>query len=100
MGTALHHEMTIPPDQLEAELLRLPREERARLAELLAASVDREVAAWWEDEIDCRYQGYLRGEIEAVDAREALAALHVRFSGRSKTERRRVGGVHKVDGVR
>jgi len=80
MGTALHHEMTIPPDQLEAELLRLPREERARLAELLAASVDRELAAWWEEEIHRRLQGYERGEIEAVDAREALAQLRAKFS--------------------
>jgi hypothetical protein len=79
MGTALHHEMTIPPDQLEAELLRLPREERARLAELLAESVDSEVAAGWEEEIARRLQAYERGEMEAVDAREALARLRAKF---------------------
>lgn len=79
MGTALHHEMTIPPDQLEAELLRLPREERARLAAILAASIESEVAERWNRESARRYEAYLRGEIDAVDAEEALAKLREKF---------------------
>ncbi|HSU17938.1 addiction module protein [Longimicrobium sp.] len=80
MGTALHHEMTIPLDQLEAELFRLPREERARLADLLAESVEREIAEWWDAESTRRYEAFLRGEIEAVDAREALARLRAEYT--------------------
>ena len=83
MGTALHHEMTIPPDQLEAGLLRLPREERIRLAALLVESIEREAAAAWDAESTRRFEAYLRGDIEAVDAEEALAGLRARFCGRS-----------------
>lgn len=51
--------MTI--EQVEAEVLRLPRAERARLAELLISSLDEdsEIERAWEDEAERRYQRYL-----------------------------------------
>jgi hypothetical protein len=71
--------MTIPTEQLEQELLQLPREVRARLAEVLVQSVERDVAAAWDAEAERRYQAYLRGEIDAHPAREALAALRAKL---------------------
>ena len=66
-------------EQLEQELLQLPREVRSRLADVLTESVEREVAAVWDAEADRRYQAYLRGEIQAYPAKEALAELKAKL---------------------
>lgn len=66
-------------EQLEQELLQLPPDVRSRLADVLAESVEREVAAAWGAEADRRYQAYLRGEIEAYPAKEALAELRAKL---------------------
>ena len=65
-------------EQLEAEVLKLPLHERARLAERLLSSLgeDSEIEQAWEDVAEARYQQYLAGEMEAVSASEALAEIH------------------------
>ena len=67
--------MTI--EQLEAEALKLPREVRARLAEVLISSLDEdsEIERAWEKEAEERYQRYLAGEEGAASATEALSEL-------------------------
>lgn len=67
--------MTI--EQVEAEVLRLPRAERARLAELLISSLDEdsEIERAWEDEAERRYQRYLAGDEEAIPAAQVLAEI-------------------------
>lgn len=70
-------EMTL--EQLEQELLQLPPDVRSRLADVLAESVEREAAAAWDAEADRRYQAYLRGEIKAYPAKEALAELRAKL---------------------
>lgn len=67
--------MTI--EQVEAEVLRLPRAEWARLAELLISSLDEdsEIERAWEDEAERRYQRYLAGDEEAIPAAQVLAEI-------------------------
>jgi putative addiction module component (TIGR02574 family) len=64
-------------EQLESEALKLPRHERARLAEALLSSLDEEteIDQAWEEEAERRYQRHLAGEEPAVDADEALTRL-------------------------
>jgi hypothetical protein len=79
MDTAAQAEMTIPLDQLKRELLQLPRDVRAHLADVLAASVEKEVAAAWDEEIRRRQEVFRRGEIDAIPADEVLAQLRARI---------------------
>jgi hypothetical protein len=79
MDSAAQAEMTIPVDQLERELLQLPRDVRAHLADVLSASVEKEVAAAWDEEAERRHEAFLRGEIEAIPAEEVMAELRARF---------------------
>ncbi len=57
--------------------LALSEEDRARLAELLLASLDAEppseVEVAWEAEIKRRLGAYDRGEVQAIDAEEVFA---------------------------
>ena len=57
--------------------LALSQEDRARLAEVLLASLDpepqSEVEAAWELEIERRLAAYDRGEVQAIDAEEVFA---------------------------
>ena len=57
--------------------LALSQEDRARLAEVLLASLDpepqSEVEAAWEVEIGRRLAAYDRGEVQAIDAEEVFA---------------------------
>ena len=57
--------------------LALSQEDRARLAEVLLASLDpepqSEVEAAWEVEIERRLAVYDRGEVQAIDAEEVFA---------------------------
>ena len=57
--------------------LALSQEDRARLAEVLLASLDpepqSEVEAAWEVEIERRLAAYDRGEVQAIDAEEVFA---------------------------
>jgi putative addiction module component (TIGR02574 family) len=62
---------------LQAEVLKLPSHERARVAELLISSLDEEdeIAAAWADEAERRYQELLSGEVEAIPAEDVLARV-------------------------
>lgn len=79
MDSTVQAEMTIPLDQLEKDLLQLPRDVRAHLADVLAASVEKEVAAAWDEEIGRRQEAFRRGEIDAIPAEEVLAKLRAKL---------------------
>jgi putative addiction module component (TIGR02574 family) len=74
--------MKLTPEQLEAELLQLPRSVRARLAEALLDSLeeaDTEIDAAWADESERRYQELRAGSVKGVPAAEALAKARARL---------------------
>ena len=67
-------------EKLEEELLALPRAVREHLAQVLTSSLDeRELSRVWDEEADRRFQAYLAGELDAVDAEEGLAAIRARL---------------------
>ena len=68
--------------ELEAAVLSLPKDERARLAERLIASLDEDpaVEAAWAVEIRSRLDAIDRGEIEMIPAEDALAEARRRIS--------------------
>jgi putative addiction module component (TIGR02574 family) len=68
--------------ELEAELLKLSSHERARLAEVLIASLNEEdeIAQAWADEAERRYEQLRSGEVEAVPAEDVFARLRARHS--------------------
>lgn len=67
--------MSIPVEVLEAELLSLPKADRARLIDRLLVSLEKdpEWEASWAAEADRREQLIARGEASWVPAAEALA---------------------------
>jgi putative addiction module component (TIGR02574 family) len=68
--------------ELEAKLLKLSSHERARLAEVLIASLNEEdeIAQAWADEAERRYEQLRSGEVEAVRAEDVFARLRARHS--------------------
>lgn len=60
--------------ELEAAVMALPASERARLAERLIASLDRdpEIEEAWAVEIRQRLEQYRAGELESVSADQVL----------------------------
>lgn len=75
--------MPMTSDQLEAEALGLPPEERARLAERLLASLGEERAAVeqaWEKEIRRRLTDFDAGRTQAVPASEVFARARARLA--------------------
>jgi putative addiction module component (TIGR02574 family) len=64
-------------EQIEAEILKLPREIRARLAERLISSLDdeSEIEQSWIEEAERRYRRYVDGETEAIRIDEFLSQL-------------------------
>ncbi len=80
-------------DEIARQALALPPDDRAFLADILEQSLaddsftTAEVAAAWTEEIDRRLAAYDRGEIEAVDAKTAMAEM------RRKLAERRTGRV-------
>jgi putative addiction module component (TIGR02574 family) len=77
-------------DELVAEVLRLPRDERARVAEELLSSLEEptdEVAAAWATELERRARDVAEGRVQPVpwDAARAeiLKELEDRRAGRS-----------------
>lgn len=64
-------------DQLEAEILKLPRAIRARLAERLLTSLDddSEIEEAWVAEAERRYQRYQEGKEEVVPVENVLARI-------------------------
>ena len=69
--------MAMRREQVEAEARRLPREERARLAEALIASLDEEaeIEQAWSAEIARRVEELRRGTVDAIPAKEVFAEL-------------------------
>lgn len=68
-------------DQIEQELMKLPAADRARLAERLIASLDKdaEVEAAWLAEVRRRDEELESGEVEAIPVEDALTAIRARF---------------------
>ena len=67
-------------DELQNRVLRLPAAERGRLAVALLDSledepVDEGVAEAWANEVLTRSAAYSRGELQAVDWREAFQEI-------------------------
>ena len=75
--------MELTRDQLEAEALKLPTEDRALLAERLVESLapDRETERTWLPEVKRRLKQLYNGEVSGIPAQEA--------SKRARTELRR-----------
>lgn len=75
--------MVRSPDTLEAELLRLPAADRARLAEVLLTSLDAETAAGpvaeveaaWEAEVARRVAELRSGTVVGIPADEVFAEV-------------------------
>jgi putative addiction module component (TIGR02574 family) len=69
--------MAMMREQVEAEARRLPREERARLAEALIASLDEEaeIERAWSAEIARRVQELQSGAVTSIPAGEVFAEL-------------------------
>ncbi len=67
--------------ELEAAALELPSHARARLAEVLIASLDEEdeIARAWADEAERRYEELRTGAVEAVPAEEVFARIRSRL---------------------
>ena len=67
----------ITRERLEVEARSLPREERARLAEALLASLEEEaeMARAWREEIDRRAAELDSGAVQAVPAEQVFAAI-------------------------
>lgn len=65
---------------VEAEALKLPSHERARLAEVLIASLDEEdeVAEAWADEAERRYEELRSGKVQGIPADEVFAKIRER----------------------
>lgn len=70
---------------LEAEVLKLPPAAKASmislLQESLEADAERELDQKWKEELDRRSDAFDRGELEAVDARQAIADLRANLRG-------------------
>ena len=70
-------------EALQAEVLRLPQGQRARLLERLMASLDQdaEVETAWDAEAARREAALDAGQVKAVPFDEAMARLEARFPG-------------------
>jgi putative addiction module component (TIGR02574 family) len=66
-------------DELLAQVLRLPRQERARLAEEVLSSLeeadDQEVAAAWAPELERRSREVAEGKVQTIEWGTARAGL-------------------------
>jgi len=71
-----------PLEDIEAAALQLAPAERARLAERLLVSLDKddEVLAAWLEEAERRGDAYERGEMGAIDFDESIARLKARLA--------------------
>ena len=69
--------MAMRREQVEAEARRLPRPERARLAEALIASLDEEaeIEQAWSLEITRRVEELRTGAVSSIPAEEVFAEL-------------------------
>ena len=71
--------MTANAEQVLANALSLPPNERAQLAEQLFASLDisqEELDRLWAQEADSRIDAYERGEIKAIPAEKVFKNIY------------------------
>ena len=74
-------------DDIEKELMALPEQDRSRIALDLLRSLDKddeslsreEWDAAWREEIQRRVKDVHEGQVELVDAEEALAELRAKY---------------------
>ena len=68
-------------DQLEQEVLKLPAEQRARLAERIISSLDEEaeIEREWLAEVRRRDAELDTGKVEGIPLEDALASVRSRF---------------------
>lgn len=66
--------------EIEAQALKLPSHERARLAEVLIGSLDEEdeIARAWADEAERRLEELRSGAVQSVPAGEVFARIRAR----------------------
>lgn len=76
--------MTTRLDDLESEVMQLPVDDRAHLAERLVASLDGndEILAEWIAEAEQRLAEYDRGEVAAAPIEQVLARARARLAER------------------
>lgn len=69
--------MPLSAEQLQTEVLGLPVEQRARLAEILIASLDEdlEIEHAWMIEAERRYEELRTGRVQGVPAEQVFAEL-------------------------
>ena len=75
--------MTANAEQVLANALSLPPNERAQLAEQLFASLDisqDELDRLWAQEADSRIDAYERGEIKTISAEKVFKSIHRKIS--------------------
>jgi putative addiction module component (TIGR02574 family) len=67
--------------ELEAALLKLPNQERARLAEVLIDSLDEEnaIAQAWTDEAERRLEELRSGKVQSIPAEEVFARIRAQI---------------------
>ena len=67
--------------EIEAEVLKLPLHERARLAEALIASLDEEdeVARAWTEEAERRYEEIRSGTVGTLPAEDVFSRIRARL---------------------
>ena len=67
--------------EIEAEILKLPSHERARLAEVLIASLDEEdeIARAWCEEAERRDEELRSGSVKGIPAEEVFARIRSRL---------------------
>jgi putative addiction module component (TIGR02574 family) len=73
--------VAVTTEQIERELMKLPLEERARLAERLVASLDEdaELETAWIAEVRRRDEELVSGAAEAIPLEDALTSIRARF---------------------
>jgi len=73
--------MSLTAEQIKAEAMKLPPEERADLADWLwvSATPREEVKAAWDAEIARRIHQLESGEVESIPAEEVLAELKAKL---------------------
>jgi putative addiction module component (TIGR02574 family) len=69
--------MLMSEDQVEIEALALPRHARARIAELLIASLDEdsEIERAWDEEVRRRVQEIRSGKVQTVPGEEVFKEI-------------------------
>lgn len=74
--------MLMTLETLQAEMMRLPQTDRARLLDRLIASldVDQEAEAAWDALADRREAELEAGDLRSVPLEEVLAKLEARYS--------------------